>query len=220
MPSPQEALSKLRENRAVFLRRTGTADWKKSRVETLLGKYLQVSLPQEGGRLWSIVPRETLEIGFSEGGDFFTFLSAVLDVRRRPIPLLVLQRPSTSELVVVQRRRSERAYSLIPLYYAIQDRGIAGPGRHTLALNLSATGLAFNANEPISRGNWLKMEVQISNATNPISVSGEVVACSEVPQSREARYKVRVKFSEVSALNRQRINDFVRQKRRNQEAME
>lgn len=220
MSSPQEALSKLRENKAVFLRKAGTSDWKKSRVEAVLGKYLQVSHPVEKGRIWPVGPKENLEIGFSVDEEYYTFLSAVLDVRRKPIPLLVLQRPSISELVVVQRRRSPRVYSLVPLFYVIQDKGILSQGQHTLALNLSATGLSFNANEPISRGNGLKMEIQIPNSTNPISANGEVVACSEVPQAKEARYKIRVKFIDIATTNRHRVNEFVREKRKTQEVFE
>ncbi len=119
MASLQDALSKLRENKALYLRRVGTTKWEKSRVETVLGKILHAAHPTEKGRLWPIAPKENLEIGFSTGEDFYRFLSAVLEVRRKPVPLLILQRPSGSELVQVQRRISPRVDSLIPLSYEI-----------------------------------------------------------------------------------------------------
>jgi c-di-GMP-binding flagellar brake protein YcgR len=220
MASPQEALSKLRENKAVYLRRVGSSEWQKSRVETVLGKVLHVAHPTEKGRLWSITSNENLEIGFSAQEEFYSFLSAVLEIRRKPVPLLILQRPSGSELVQVQRRRSPRADSLIPLSYEIQGGSGLLTTRHTLALSLSASGLSFNSPEPISPGSGLRMEIQIPNVTGSLTTRGEVVACSKVLNSREERYKVRVKFNLISASNRVRINEFVRRKTEAQKAME
>jgi c-di-GMP-binding flagellar brake protein YcgR len=220
MPSSQSALSKLRENKAVFLRLAGTAEWKKSRIEAVLGNYLYVAHPLDQGHLWQVSANENLEIGFSSEEEFYTFLSAILDFRKKPLPQLILQRPSGNELVMVQRRKSLRVYSLIPLFYEIPRVGGLSPGHHTLALNLSSTGLSFNATQPISRGSQLKMEVQIPNSTAPISARGEVVACLEVNTGKEERYKIRVKFYAITQGNRQRINDFVKQRRESQEKLE
>ncbi len=216
----QDALSKLRENKAVYLRRVGTTKWEKSRVETVLGKIIHVAHPTEKGRLWSISAKENLEIGFSAGEEFYRFLSAVLEVRRKPVPLLILQRPSGSELVQVQRRRSPRVNSLIPLSYEIMGGVGLMTTRHTLALSLSASGLSFNSPEPISPEIGLRIEIQIPNVTGSLSTRGEVVACSKVLHSREERYKIRVKFDLISASNRVRINEFVRHKTEAQKARE
>jgi c-di-GMP-binding flagellar brake protein YcgR len=220
MTTTPNALSKLRENRAIFLRRIGEKEWLKSRVETVMGKYITTAHPTLQGRLRSILPGEKIEIGFSVGEEYFTFLSVVLEVKRKPLPVLVLQRPSDSELVGIQRRRSQRVNSLVPLSYEVHG----GPGlttaNHTLALNLSSSGLSFNAPQPISPGSFLRMGIQIPNATIEISVAGEVVSCGRVPQSPEERYKIRVKFQTLSRLNKTRIDEFVKQRLKSQKELE
>ena len=220
MPSAQSALSKLRENKIIYLRPVGEAEWDNSRVESVLGEFLQVAHPLKKGRLRTILSKENFEIGFSAGGDFFTFLSAVLEVKRSPLPLLVLERPTESELVQVQRRKSPRVNSLIPLAYEIRGGNGLVSLKHTLALDLSATGLAFNAPHPLSPGGELKMEIQVPNAPGSLSAKGEVVSCARVLNSREERYKVRLKFTAVSQIAKSRIQEFVQLKRENQKKLE
>jgi hypothetical protein len=134
--------------------------------------------------------------------------------------LLILQRPSGSELVQVQRRISPRVDSLIPLSYEILGGVGLMAARHTLGLSLSASGLSFNSPEPISPEIGLRMEIQIPNVTGSLSTRGGVVACTKVLNSRDERYKIRVKFDLISASNRVRINEFVRHKTEAQKAKE
>lgn len=220
MTSSLEALSKLRENKAIFLRPLGEAAWDKSRVEMALGQVLHAAHPIRQGRLAPVAVNGDMEVGFSVGEDFFTFFSVVLESRRRPIPLLILQRPSVNELVNVKRRMSERVDSLVPVSYEIREKGISSPPRHTLALNLSATGLALNASEPISPGTYLTMEIHLPNATAGISASGAIVSCAKILHPREERYKIRVRFESILATGRKRIEEFVKYKKEAQELLE
>lgn len=220
MPSALEALSKLRENKAIFLRRLGTEGWDKSRVEMALGQVLHAAHPIQKGRLASVVVNGDMEVGFSVGEEFFTFFSVVLEVRRKPIPLLVLQRPSVNELVNIKRRMSDRVDSLVPVSYEIREKGISSPPRHTLALNLSATGLALNASEPISPGTFLAMEIHLPNATASVSAAGTIVSCAKIVHPREERYKIRVHFETILSNSRKRIEEFVKYKKEARERLE
>ena len=220
MTSSLEALSKLRENKAIFLRPLGEGNWDKSRVEMALGQVLHTAHPIRQGRLASVAVNSDMEVGFSVGEEFFTFFSVVLEARRRPIPLLVLQRPSVNELVNVKRRMSDRVDSLVPVSYEIRERGISSPPRHTLALNLSATGLALNASEPISPGTFLMMEIHLPNATASVSASGAIVSCAKIVHPREERYKIRVRFETILPNSRKRIEEFVELKKEAQGKLE
>ncbi len=220
MSSSLEALSKLRENKAIFLRAVGSASWDKSRVEMALGRLLHAAHPIRRGSLAPVTPKEDIEVGFSVGEEFFTFFSVVLEARRKPIPLLVLQRPSVNELVNVKRRMSERVDSLVPISFEIRERGFSSPPRHTLALNLSGTGLALNASEPISPGTYLAMEIHLPNSTGGLSAAGTIVSCAKLLHPREERYKIRVHFNSIVPLNRQRIEEFVKLKKEAQERLE
>lgn len=216
MASSLEALSKLRENKAIFLRSLGSAAWDKSRVEMALGRILHAAYPIRKGQLAPVTPKEDIEVGFSLGEEFFSFFSVVLEVRRKPIPLLVLQRPSVNELVSVKRRMSERVDSLVPISYEIRERGFLSFPRHTLALNLSGTGLALNASEPISPGTYLAMEIHLPNATGGLSAAGTIVSCAKILHPREERYKIRVHFDSIVPINRKRIEDFVKLRKEEQ----
>ncbi|HJT25630.1 MAG TPA: PilZ domain-containing protein [bacterium] len=213
MTSSLEALSKLRENKAIFLLPLGEAAWDKSRVEMALGSVLHAAHPIRQGRLAPVTVNEDIEVGFSVGEEFFTFFSVVLEARRKPIPLVVLQRPSVNELVNVKRRMSDRVDSLVPVSYEIREKGVSSPPRHTLALNLSATGLALNASEPISPGTFLVMEIHLPNATAGVSASGAIVSCAKIIHPREERYKIRVRFESILSNSRKRIEEFVKAKK-------
>jgi c-di-GMP-binding flagellar brake protein YcgR len=216
MASSLEALSKLRENKAIFLRPLGSTAWDKSRVEMALGRILHAAYPIRRGSLAPVVEKEDIEVGFSVGEEFFTFFSVVLEARRKPIPLLVLQRPSVNELVNVKRRMSDRVDSLVPISYEIRERGFSSQPRHTLALNLSATGLALNASEPISPGTYLAIEIHLPNVTGGLSAAGTIVSCVKILHPREERYKIRVCFDSIVPINRQRIEDFVKLRKEEQ----
>jgi len=220
MTSSLEALSKLRENKAIFLRVPGESIWEKSRVEMALGRILHAAHPIRKGSLAPITPKTDMEVGFSVGEEFFTFFSHVLEIRRKPIPLLVLQRPSVNELVHVKRRMSERVDSLVPVSYEIRERGLATPPRHTLALNLSATGLALNASEPISPGTFLSLEIHLPNVTGSLTASGMIVSCAKILHPREERYKIRIHFESILANSRRRIEEFVKYKKDKREFLE
>ncbi len=220
MASSAEALSRLRENKSIFLRPLGSREWDKSRVEMALGRLLHAAHPIRQGRLAPVTPKEDLEVGFSLGEEFFTFFSVVLETRRKPIPLLVLQRPSVNELVNVKRRMSERVDSLVPVSYEIRENGFFSPPRHTLALNLSATGLALNASEPVSPGTLLNLQIHLSNVTGEMSLWGTVVSCSKIVHPREERYKIRVHFDDVMPARKQRLEEFVRMRKEAQEQLE
>ena len=217
MSDAQKALAYLKENKSVFLRPLGSREWDKSRVEAFLQDFICVAHPLSQGRLKKVTPNEKMEIGFSIDGDFYSFLSVVLRTPRKPLPMLVLTRPTPDELVTVQRRISPRVDTLIPLSYEI----LASPDHpyHTLALNLSSTGLSFNAPHPISAGQTLAMEIQIPNATLGLSAKGEVVACQKVVHSKLERYKIRVKFLAVSKNSKDRIENYVKDKTQSQERM-
>lgn len=58
MTTTPNALSKLRENRAIFLRRIGEKEWLKSRVETVMGKYITTAHPTLQGRLGRSCPEK------------------------------------------------------------------------------------------------------------------------------------------------------------------
>jgi hypothetical protein len=98
---------------------------------------------------------------------------------------------------------------------------LASPDRphHTLALNLSSSGLSFNAPHPISAGQGISLDFQIPNATVGLSAKGEVVACQKVVHSRMERYKIRVKFLAVSKGNQARIESYVKNKTESQEKL-
>ena len=210
-----DPLSKLRENKPIHLRAMGASAWMKSRVEAVLGKYLHVAHPAREGRLLSFSVKQDLEIGFAAGEEYYTFLTKVLDIRRKPVPLLVLERPEESELIGVKRRLSPRVDSLIPMTYELQGGAGLSSAHHTLALNLSASGLAFNSVQPISAGSRLRFEIHLPTSTAGVSASGDVVACAEARNSRSGRYKIRVRFTQVTSLTKSKIADFVREKRRN-----
>lgn len=220
MASSLDALSKLRENKIIYLRLANSAQWGKSRVEMALGRYLYVAHPMEKDNLLKVKEKQNLEIGFTSENEFWTFFSIVLEVRRKPLPLLVLQRPTVNEVVRVQRRRSERVETLVPLTFEFSYGRVVSPPRHTLALNLSSTGLSFNDSVPISSGSQIQMEIQLPNITAGFSVSGETVACSRVLGSNAERYKIRVRFISIAPVTRQRLEDFVKWKREEQKKLE
>lgn len=220
MATSLEALSKLRENKGIFLRPVGESAWEKSRVEMALGQVLHAAHPIRQGRLAPVAVSGDIEVGFSAGEEFFTFFSVVLEARRKPIPLLVLQRPSVNELVNVKRRMSERVDSLIPVSYEIREKGFSSLPRHTLALNLSTTGLALNAAEPISPGTFLVMEIHLPNTTASISASGVIVSCAKIVHPREERYKIRIRFEPILPNSRRRIEEFVRHRKETDRLLE
>jgi c-di-GMP-binding flagellar brake protein YcgR len=217
--SSQEALSKLRENKTIFLRPIGSTTWDKSRVEMALGLLLHAAHPIRKGRLVPVTPKVDMEVGFPVGEEFFTFFSVVLEARRKPIPLLVLQRPSVNELVNIKRRMSERVDSLVPVSYEIRQNGFSSPPRHTLALNLSATGLALNTSEPITPGTYLALEIHLPNVTASITAGGNIVSCAKILHPREERYKIRVHFETILGNSRKRIEEFVKYKKEAQELL-
>jgi c-di-GMP-binding flagellar brake protein YcgR len=140
-----------------------------------------------------------------------------MEARRKPIPILVLQRPSENELIQAQRRKAERVDTLVPLFYETKGgRGLEASG-NTLARNLSSTGLSFNTREPISSGSRLQMEIQLPNVTGGMSAWGTIVACSKIAHPTKERYKIRVHFDQIANINQQRIDEFVKQKKGSQD---
>jgi c-di-GMP-binding flagellar brake protein YcgR len=219
LSDPLKALNYLTENKNVFLRPLGSSEWDKSRVEAFLRDFICVAHPQTQGRLKKFSPQDKLEIGFSVEGDFYTFLSVILRIPHKPLPILVLTRPTPDELINVKRRLSPRVDTLVPLTYEV----LAGPAfdssHNTLARNLSSTGLSFNTPHPISAGQGLRLDFQIPNATLGLTARGEVVSCQKVVTSQLERYKIRVKFLSISKLNQERIEDYVRDKTQSRERL-
>lgn len=203
-------LHELQENKAVQVRRPGAPEWHKSRIEAVLGKYLQIGHPIVKGRLVPLAPGDQVEIGFSHRSVFVTFSASVLQVEHKPVALFTVLRPGPDELKVEQRRKASRVDALIPIVYEILGgRGLLSV-YHTLALNISATGLVFNAKEPISPKTTIGMEIHLPNVTGSITVRGQVVSCSRVLKAREAVYKIRVRFGTLIPTHQERLEAFVK----------
>ena len=220
MPDPQKALTCLKENKGIYLRPLGASAWDKSRVEACLRDYLCAAHPLSQGRLKKVSVDDRMEIGFAVEKDFYTFLSVVLKTTHKPVPQLVLTLPTPNELINVQRRLSPRVDTLIPLAYQVLAGPVSDASHHTLTLNLSASGLSFNAPHPISAGQGLLLDFQIPNSTLGISAKGEVVSCQKVVTSHLERYKIRVKFLAVSRGNQARIESYVKNRTESQERLQ
>jgi c-di-GMP-binding flagellar brake protein YcgR len=207
-------LHELQENKPILVRRAGAPDWHKSRLEAVLGKYLQAGHPIVKGKLVPLKAGDQVEVGFQHKGLFVTFSSSVLQVEHRPVAIFTILRPGPDELRSEQRRKALRADALVPLTYEI----LGGKGLlsvyHTLALNLSTSGIVFNAKEPISPRSVIGMELQIPNVTGSITARGQVVSCSRILKASEASYKIRVRFTSVLAIHQERIDEYVRERRR------
>jgi c-di-GMP-binding flagellar brake protein YcgR len=203
-------LHELQENKPVSVRTPGDPDWHKSRIEAVLGKYLQVGHPITGGKLVPLRSGDQVEIGFNYRNLFVTFSSSVLQTTHRPIAIMTVLRPGADELQVEQRRKAQRVDSLIPVVYELLGgRGLMAV-YNTLALNVSASGIVFNAKEPISPKSVIGMELHLPNVTGSITVRGQVVQCSRILKANEAMYKIRVKFGNLIPTHQERLEAFVK----------
>jgi c-di-GMP-binding flagellar brake protein YcgR len=211
-------LHELKENKPVLVRRTGSGDWHKSRLEEVLGKYLRVGHPISAGKLVPLKTGEQIEIGFSWRNSFVIFSASVLQTVHRPVAILTVLRPGAEELMMEQRRKAPRVDALVPITYELLGgRGLLAV-YHTQALNLSSSGIVFNAKEPISPKSRVGMEIHIPNVTGSITARGQVVSCARILKASEAMYKLRVKFEPLLATHQERIDAFVKDKGRYSEA--
>lgn len=203
-------LHELHENKPVMIRRPGSPDWFKSRIETVLGKYLQIGHPILKGRLVPLSSGDQVEVGFNCRSVFVTFSSSILQVEHKPVAILTVLRPSADELQIEQRRKASRVDALIPVVYELLGgRGLLSV-YHTLALNISSNGIVFNAKDPISPKSVIGMELHLPNVTGSITVKGQVVSCSRILKANEAMYKIRVKFGTLIPTHQERLEAFVK----------
>ena len=204
-------LSSLRENKQLLIRHSGEEDWRKSRVESLLGRHMALGWPMEAGQLLPYGVDDRVEVGFSHGRSFYVFSVPILKTFRKPVPVVALPRPESEELQEFKRRKAARVPALTPVSFQVDG----SEGReHSLILSLSATGMAFNSKRPISAKNRMELEIHLPGATASVTVAGEVVQCGRVPQSREEMYKIRVKFLSMGGKTRDLLFLFVRDKER------
>ena len=206
-------LHELQENKSIMVRRPGAENWHKSRLEAVLGKYLQVGHPIVGGKLVPLEVGAQIEIGFNYKNNFVTFSASILQIEHRPVAILTLLRPSAEELKTEQRRKAHRVDALVPVAYEVLGgRGLLAV-YHTLALNLSSSGLVFNAKEPISPKSYIGMELHLPNVTGSITARGVVISCSRILKASEAMYKIRVKFTSMLATHQERIDTYVKDRK-------
>lgn len=212
MTLAQKALKNLRENKVVYVREAA-GDWLRSRVEACIGPYLQIGHPIREGKLLRLPKGHRVEIGFEENGEFWVFAASVLQESLKPVPVFTIFRPQPEDVMKWDRRRSERAYALVPVAY--NARGIGGfpVEGHGMALNLSVTGMAFNAPDPLPKGSAVHVVLHLPNASHGVGAQGEVVSAQRLYSAKEERWKIRVRWVKLSKTAQSRIQEFVRMRK-------
>ena len=72
-------------------------------------------------------------------------------------------------------------------------------------INLSASGAAFNAETPLSKGIYLKMELVTYPEHHYIPVYAQVVQCNQLQEDSLAGYHIAVEFKGISDEDEERI---------------
>ena len=72
-------------------------------------------------------------------------------------------------------------------------------------INLSASGIAFEAETPLSKGTYLKMELVTYPEHHYIPVFGCVVQCNQLQDDSAGGYYVSVEFKGISSEDEERI---------------
>jgi CheY-like chemotaxis protein len=134
--------------------------------------------------------RGTVQQAFTAGGTFFLYKP----VDRERLTRLL---NSTRGTMLDERRRVKRVAVQTKVECQVGSRKIAG-----MSLNLSQSGLLFQGDGSLVPGNVGQLSFRLPRQKLPINAQGIVVRADE-------KQRVGVRFSKISAEDRQRIRDFI-----------
>ncbi len=134
--------------------------------------------------------RRTVEQAFAAGGTFFLYKP----VDREKLTRLL---NSTRGAMLEERRRCKRVAVQTKVECQVGSRKIAG-----MSFNLSQSGLLFQGDGSLELGNVAQLLFHLPGQKLPLKMQGLVVRADE-------KQRVGVRFSEISAEDRQRIRDFI-----------
>ncbi len=134
--------------------------------------------------------RGTVQQAFTAGGTFFLYKP----VDRERLTRLL---NSTRGTMLDERRRFKRVAVQTKVECQVGSRKITG-----MSLNLSQSGLLFQGDGSLVPGNVGQLSFHLPGQKVPLKMQGIVVRADE-------KQRVGVRFSEISAEDRQRIRDFI-----------
>lgn len=154
-------------------------------------RYQQVPVEALNGRL------QRLEQEFESN---FTVVSALAAITQRMAG--VLHRIDSMRPDIASYLKSlDEKIEVLGRAFLLQDSDIADHPAH--AVNLSATGMAFHAEEPVELGELLELRILLLPSFTGILTYGEVVGCDEISAEDESLpYAVRVSFSHLRENDR------------------
>ncbi len=134
--------------------------------------------------------RGTVQQAFAAGGSFFLYKP----VDRERLTRLL---NSTRGAMLEERRRSKRVAVQTKVECQVGSRKITG-----MSLNLSQSGLLFQGDGSLVLGNVGQLSFHLPGQRLPIRAKAFVVRADE-------KQRVGIRFSEISAKDRQCIRDFI-----------
>ncbi|MES9858410.1 MAG: PilZ domain-containing protein [Sedimenticola sp.] len=135
---------------------------------------------------------ERLEHGLESN---FTAVSTIAAITQRMAGTLH-QIESVRPTLASYLRALDEKIEVLGRAFLMQDSDIADQPAY--AVNLSATGMAFHAAEPLDRGVMLELRLLLMPSFTGILTYAEVVDCDEIgDESEELPYTLRVNFSHL-----------------------
>ncbi len=184
--------------------------WYNCRVDDLERSKLIINVPLEGGSYLRLKKDEEIEIGFIYRDELYCVLARVEGLLKGVAPAFFITVPTQKEVYLKKRRDAER----VDVFLAI--RGVVHPAdssgrremKNSIALNLSRSGMLLSADEPLSAGDELEVELELGEEM--VSVRGSVLGRIRGPSKDRERYQMRVMFTRLDDAARRRMMAFIR----------
>lgn len=175
-----------------------------SRIEDIHNNYLIIAYPFKNGYPVPLHTEESITLKFLQDQTPYACTVKVIGKQTSPIALLKVSKPD--KFVRIQKRNWVR----LPYITAVKYRpaGYKVDFFESKSIDISGGGLLFQTNHPIDANENLEVEFSLDNLT--ISTTGKVVRCSSVDNS----YRIALKFTDISELERDKIVGFIFQKQR------
>lgn len=175
-----------------------------SRVEGIDDKYLHIAAPIYKGGIVPLRGNQEIKVCFIYEGNFFVFYTKIVDRKREPIPLLIVEKPR--KLNKIQRRGFVRLPVRLPFYFKVLPDG--EEFEESMTLDISGGGVKFITSTSLHTDQLLEIELGLLEGA-PICCKARVVRVANHDGENERGFEVAVEYEDITEGQRDRIFAYI-----------
>jgi len=189
------------------------------RIEDIDSQYIYMGMPMKHGGIVRLQSGQEIKCIFRDVIKCYGFSTTVIDIIKRPIPMLIADKPNEF-LVVNQKRSYVRLQVVLPVKYRIVDENNGEEHKDSESrsyqgqtVNISAGGILFSTDIRLERQQYIEIELFMPNR-QCFKTKAKILRVFDKIGYKKGKFWIAIEYEDVSDAERDRIFNYIFEKER------